>query len=376
MRVRSHRYDRYSGWQPSLPEATRDADLVVCFGASTYLDFSGPFAELSEAFPRAIITGCSTAGEIHGLEVDDETLSVAAVEFETTEVRSATVPISVEGSRAAGEALAKELLEAEGLRAVFLLSDGLQVNGTELARGINFASPADVIVTGGLAADGDRFQSTWVLVDGKPTQGFASAVGLYGDRITVGHGSKGGWDIFGPERIVTRSEGNVLYELDGKPALGLYKEYLGDLAEGLPATGLLFPLALRSPNEEKQLVRTILGTNEEAESLTFAGDMPEGHRAQLMQANFDRLVDGAEGAADFALQRGSEAAQLSIAISCVGRRLVLGERTEDELEATMHVLPEGITQIGFYSYGEMSPYAEGSCDLHNQTMTLTTIAER
>ena len=181
--------------------------------------------------------------------------------------------------------------------------------------------------------------------------------------------------MFGPERLVTKSEGNVLYELDGQPALRLYKEYLGELASDLPASGLLFPLALRSDGDDKELVRTILAVDDERESLTFAGEIPIGHRAKLMQASFERLLDGAEGAAEYALERTSHNARLSIAISCVGRRLVMGERAEDELEATLHVLPPGISQIGFYSYGEISPFLEGSCDLHNQTMTLTTIGE-
>lgn len=172
----------------------------------------------------------------------------------------------------------------------------------------------------------------------------------------------------------------MLYELDGRPALGLYKAYLGDRASGLPATGLLFPLAIRTSQAEgKVLVRTILAVDEATQSMTFAGDIPEGVFAQLMRANFDRLIQGASEAATltFDHHNGSHADSptLSIAISCVGRRLVLGERTEEEIEATLEILPKGSRQIGFYSYGEISPYKSGACDLHNQTMTLTTIAE-
>ena len=196
--------------------------------------------------------------------------------------------------------------------------------------------------------------------------------------MRVGHGSKGGWDIFGPERFVTRSKYNVLYELDGKPALQLYKEYLGERASGLPATALLFPLALRAdPNDKKILVRTVLSVDEATQSMTFAGNIPEGHLAQLMRANFERLIEGASLAAlsTLATTGGPADETLSIAISCVGRRLILGERTEEEIEAVLHELPVGARQIGFYSYGEISPYASGHCDLHNQTMTLTTISE-
>jgi hypothetical protein len=232
-------------------------------------------------------------------------------------------------------------------------------------------------VTGGLAGDGDRFKRTWVVKDGHPVGGYVTAVGLYGAAVRLTHGSKGGWDLFGPERLITRSQGNVLYELNHKPALQLYKDYLGELASGLPGTALHFPLAIRQNQENaKRLVRTILAIDETAGSLTFAGDMPQGAYAQFMRANFDHLIQGASDAATSAAGNGTESSPtLSIAISCVGRRIVLGERTEEEVEAVFDVLPKGTQQIGFYSYGEISPYGSGHCDLHNQTMTLTTISE-
>jgi hypothetical protein len=275
----------------------------------------------------------------------------------------------------AGESLAGQL-DAPDLRAVFVLSTGLGVNGSELVRGVNSSLGADVLVTGGLAGDGSRFARTWVLGWSGPELGLATAIGLYGDRIHVGHGCKGGWDIFGPERRVTRSKGNVLYELDGKPALELYKRYLGEMATGLPATGLRFPLALReTPDSDKQLVRTILAVDESDQSMTFAGDIPQGWMAQLMRADFNRLITGAEDAARMAGSGDGTGDVLAIAVSCVGRRMVLGEAAEEEVEATLEMLPEGTRQVGFYSYGELSPYAAGSCDLHNQTMTLTTLQE-
>jgi len=214
-----------------------------------------------------------------------------------------------------------------------------------------------------------------VLKDGKPESGIVSALGSYGDTIRLGHGSRGGWDLFGPERRVTRSESNKVYELDGKPALDLCKTYLGELAADLPASAFLFPLSLRpQDHEEERLIRTVLAIDETEQSLTFAGDIPTGSLVQLTRGNFDRLIEGASAAAATA-GRPLQGQTLSVAVSCVGRRLVLGERTEEELEAALKLLPEGTKQVGFYSYGEISPYATGQCDLHNQTMTLTTIGE-
>jgi len=365
-------------WSAEL-DAKLDSErsLVIMFGPSNLMDNPGPVQRVLDTYPNSKIMGCSSSGEIHGSRICDSTLAVAVAKFDQTTLRIADARISGPGdSRAAGEQIAQSL-NGEDLRAMFLLSDGLQVNGSELVRGVNSVLPPHVTVTGGLAGDGDRFSRTWVIADRRPAPGFVSAIGLYGDTVRVGHGSEGGWDAFGVQRLVTRSSGNVLYELDDKPALQLYKEYLGERASGLPAAGLLFPLTLRKgQDDDKRLVRTILAVDEAAQSMTFAGDIPEGHYAQLMCANFDRLIQGAgEAAVSARGESATDSQTLAIAISCIGRRLVLGERTEEETEASLEVLPPRTQQIGFYSYGEISPYASGHCDLHNQTMTLTTIAE-
>ncbi|MFC5300414.1 FIST signal transduction protein [Azospira restricta] len=365
------------GWTKGLSSALdSERTLVFVFGAPEFRDDDRAVGELRRTFPRSHMLGCSTAGEIAGVLVNDHSLSVAIVRFAHSDVEIAAAQISGAADSFAAGARIGGSLPPDGLRAVFVLSDGLKVNGSELVKGLNASLPAGTVVTGGLAADGDRFERTWVLHDGRLQSGVIVAAGLYGDRLRVGHGSRGGWDSFGPERRVTRAAGNVLYELDGKPALSLYKEYLGERAAGLPATGLLFPLSIRLDTEDApNLVRTILAVDEAAQSMTFAGDIPQGCMARLMRANFDRLVNGASIAADQAAGSSPAAPTLAVAISCVGRRLVLGERIEEETEVALEHLPPGTQQVGFYSYGEISPYASGSCDLHNQTMTLTTIAE-
>jgi hypothetical protein len=358
-------------------ERADGTQLVLLFGNPNVEAVQPILAAFGERFAGAILAGCSTSGEIMGETIKDGTVSGAVVGFEGTRVASSSAPVaSAAGSFDAGVKLARALA-APDLRGVFVLSDGLNVNGSELVRGLSSTLPSDVVVTGGLAGDGDRFGSTWVLHEGAPASRIVTAVGFYGDSIRIGHGSRGGWDIFGPERVVTRSEGNVLYELDGRPALNLYREYLGELASGLPGTALLFPLAIWSAEApEQQVVRTILAVDEAANTMTFAGDIPQGSRAQLMQANFDRLVSSAGDAAHLTTAGPEdEGPLLAIAISCVGRRLILGGRTEEELTAVLEALPAGSTQVGFYSYGELSPLASGTCDLHNQTMTLTTFRE-
>ncbi len=363
-------------WSTPLPSIA--PTVVLCFGdpGLRSADPAGPLADLHRAYPDAVHAGCSSSGEILGDDVLEGTLAAVIVTFDAVTARGTTHTISdPEQSHAVGQALAKDLAadaSSGPLKHVFLLSDGLGVNGSALAAGVQSALDSEVVVTGGLAGDGPRFERTWVFDGDSPRAGVIRAVGLYGDALVVGHGSRGGWSPFGVVRTVTRAEGNVLYELDGRPALDLYREYLGDRAAGLPATGLLFPLAV-TDEHRTDIVRTILAIDDDARSLTFAGDVPVGAKVRLMRADNPALIDAAGEAAQAA--RVTESPVLGLAVSCVGRRLVLGESSEEEVEEALEHLPEGSWLAGFYSYGELSPASGTSCLLHNQTMTLTTWGE-
>ena len=287
-------------WSGALPALDSPRTLVLGFGSPAMVDDPRAFAELAAAYPRSLVVGCSSAGEIHGASIRDRSLSVTVSRFEHTDLQLASLDVRAPAeSFTAGAHLARRLVAKPGLRAVFVLSEGLHVNGSELVRGLNSVLDDTIVVTGGLSGDGSDFKRTWVALGDRLRPDVVAAVGLYGDHLLVSHGSKGGWDKFGPERVVTRAAANVLYELDGRPALQLYKEYLGDRAKDLPASGLLFPLALRaSASDDKVIVRTLLSVDHQANSLTFAGDLPEGHLVQLMKADFERLIDAAgDGAA-------------------------------------------------------------------------------
>ena len=368
-----------TGWSSPWPEGMDSpSTLAVLFGGGTAELCREAIAELAARLPRAVLAGCSTAGEILGDRVQDASLTVAIARFDAVALRAASLPVGPGADACAvGRALGRALAGPD-LRAVFVLSDGLHVNGSRLAAGLNEAVPDGVVVTGGLAGDGERFGATWVLADRAPAERCVTAVGFYGERLRVGHGCDTGWSSFGPERRITAAKGNVLRELDGKPALALYKTYLGDRAAGLPATAMLFPLSIRrDADDDHPLIRTILGVDDATDSMTFAGDMPEGYLARLMRTNNDRLVQSAGQAAGAAAgQFAISDSPLVLAVSCVGRRLVLGQRTDDEIESVQAAVPPRARQVGFYSYGEISPRLPGGgCDLHNQTMTVTVLDE-
>ncbi len=355
-----------------------DVHLVLAFGAVEAIRDDSLRAAVRARYPNARIAGCSTAGEIVGTSVCDDSLALIALTFAHTTTRLVHRRLRAgDDSGTVGEALA-DALAADDLAHVLVLSDGLRVNGSALTKGVQRHLPSSVLVTGGLAGDAGRFQRTLVWMDDAVMDDAVIAIGLYGDALRIGYGSLGGWDAFGPDRVITRSEGNVLYELDGASALQLYRDYLGVHAADLPGSGLLFPLNLRATHDARPVVRTILGIDEAQGSLIFAGDVPQGHHAQLMKANFDRLVDGAQGAAISAREvTGGHEPALALLISCVGRKLVLRQRVEEEVESVREVLGERPAMIGFYSYGEIAPVAGSRlCELHNQTMTITTFDER
>ncbi|MBI4985363.1 MAG: FIST C-terminal domain-containing protein [Rhodocyclales bacterium] len=360
------------------PLAAIAPNLLLVFGAPSFFEDAGFADRLREACPDALLIGCSTAGEITAAGAQTDTCVATAVRFEKTALRQASTPLAdMQDSHAAGARLAAQLVGA-GLRAVMVFGQGVDINGSALLEGMTDVLGNDIPVTGGLAGDNGAFKRTWTLGAAGVSDRAVVALGFYGEHLSFGHGSFGGWEAFGPARKVTRSEGNVLFELDGEPALSIYKRYLGDYARDLPASGLLFPFAMLGEDKNATgLIRTILGVDESAGSLILAGAIQTNGYLKLMHASTDALVDGAEAAAAAVRSMsGRPDGSLGILVSCVGRRLVMGDRVDEEVEAVASVLGKEALLTGFYSYGEISPFAPGvACKLHNQTMTITSLAE-
>ena len=352
------------------------ANLVFGFGSRELISNPKSYDILKNKFPNSNIALCSSAGEIFDLEVFDDTISILVISFDSTTIETSEVNISqFSTSFDAGKSLIDNLSK-ENLKWILVLSDGGKVNGSELVKGMNSVKPEEVLITGGLAGDGAKFEETYVGINNYPTIGNIVAIGFYGDKLEVSHGSLGGWESFGLERKVTKSDFNVLYEIDGKNALDLYKTYLGKYADELPSSALLFPLSIKLGEDKNPIVRTILSIDEEKQSMTFAGDIPEGSKVRFMKANFDRLIDAASNAANNCLKMKDNNPKLALLISCVGRKIILSNRIDEEVEAVAEIFNNQTTLGGFYSYGEISPLNPmANCELHNQTMTITCLNE-
>ena len=355
----------------------REFDIHFLFSDISYLEDNEIAQILKQVFNGTIVAGCSTSGEIGEKKITEKSIVITSVKLEKSSVKKCSYRLKdVNDSRKAGEQIAREL-QQEGLKHVFILSDGLTVNGTRLIEGINAVYDRTVNISGGLAGDNATFTKTYVAdMDNNFVPDIVTAIGFYGDAIKTGCSSYGGWDSFGIDRVVTKSNENVVYEIDGQPALDLYKSYLGDLSKELPGSALFFPLEMRQSGDGELLVRTILGVNEAENSLTFAGNIPEGSFVRLMKTNVNRVIDGAGKASDLLKESIDVHAQLVLMVSCVGRKLVLKQLTQDEVEAVTENFDEATIFTGFYSNGEISKMKfHDQCSLHNQTMTITAITE-
>jgi hypothetical protein len=377
MKVRQFRLESNGVSKDGQTLQHKGASLVLVMGERHPLSKEESQDTIGEAFPEAQIVYCSTAGQIIGDSVVNDDLIITSISFD--QAKSQAVCMNLEDFsdvKSLGAAMF-HALDAPDLKSIFICSDGHQVNGSALKDGLEKDNLGRVLITGGLAGDGTAFEETITGI-GMAAPGNVVGIGLYGECLELGYGSRGGWQYDNKMSLITDSEGNVLKELNGVPALRYYKEHLNGQLHTLPADALKFPLSISDPLSGQQLVRTILSVDEQKETMTFAGDMPIASGVQFLKAEKHELIDGARSAGIIAKSsHGSESPELAILVSCVGRKLVLGDETSKEIAAVSQALGHETPLMGFYSYGEMCPSSvHGQCELHNQTMTITTIRER
>lgn len=353
--------------------------LVLVFGNRYLLEEETIFEEVKKLFPDGHIVFGSSSGDISSFTVNDNSITITAIEFERSSFVIKTSNILKDKDQLDSFEVGQKLIEQlpkEGLKHAFVVSDGSFINGSQLTKGMNAATENNLLITGALCGDDARFEKTLSSYNTLPKEGEIVVIGLYGETLEVSFSVNGGWTPFGPERIVTKSKGNILYELDNLPALDLYKNYLGEKSKDLPGAALLYPLNVKSTKENHSIVRTILNIDEETNSMILAGDIFENSKVQLMMTNVDNIVNAAEVAAVNASELREEEAELAILVSCIGRKLVLDQRVEEEVEEVMEVVGKKTAVTGLYSYGEIAPFVgEKNCQLHNQTMTITLISE-
>jgi len=354
------------------------ANLVLVFGSVKRFGEAKLQSTLKERYPTAQIIGCSTSGEITASGVFDDSLQITAVLWEKTVQRVTHTKMSgMQNSFETAAGLAKQL-KADSLKAVLVYSDGLNVNGSELLEGFKSVL-GEIPIMGGMAGDGFNFSKTVQIFNESIGDGLVIAVGLYGNHLIAATGVGRGWKPYGPPRKVTKSEKNIVLELDGKPALPLYNLYIGaHSAKDLPGSGLKFPFAIiEEGKRDIEKIRTLLAIDPKTNSLTFAGNVDEGETVRFCQSTHDRLVEGAGDAAHLVKDNTNmNQTGLAVCVSCVGRKGVMADLVADEVKLVQQILGNQTAITGFYSYGEFAPRPDTSDSvLHNQTMTIGYLSE-
>ncbi len=268
-----------------------------------------------------------------------------------------------------------EKVEKENLKFLWLFSDGHIINGEDLMNGFDSVNENKIRVSGGMAGDGADFEKTIVGMNGETGEGYVAVIGFYGDRIHESDAYCGGWWQFGPIKTVTKSKDNVVYEINNEVALDFYKKYLGEESESLPESALLFPLCIMDDEMQELVTRTILSIDMENGSMVFAGNVPEGSHVKMMRASTDELVEASgKAASQIDEPTGQKGDRFTLLVSCVGRRLVYGDRVDEEFLAVKSLIKDSLIG-GFFSYGEFSADSNNKNLLHNQTLCISEIFE-
>ncbi|MBX2864116.1 MAG: FIST C-terminal domain-containing protein [Leptolyngbyaceae cyanobacterium MAG.088] len=370
-------YDLATGWSKPFPDLDSENTLVVVFAAHEYCNAPQPLEDLCNAFPKSKIIGCSTPVVVCDGALLEGTISVGVIRFKHTQIRLSYASVkSFEESRSAGQHLGKHLADVD-LKGVLIFSDGVTTEATDLVQGLQEMLPPNVTITGGLAS-GHTLDDTWMLCGGELKRFHACAVGFIGTTVELTRATGGGWRLIGKECKATRTSGRTLFELDGEPATDVYQRQVGsDVGFGLRESPTRYPLTIRLPRLEMQIVRDVNSLDEASGAIELAGDIPEGVIVQVMTTTEDEILDGVDEAIERMRSKTilPQNNALAVCVSCAGRRTVLLSKTSKEAALTYDGLGHGIHQIGMYAFGEISTTSSGPAQVHNETITIGLIRE-
>ncbi len=352
-----------------------DADLVFyCFDRKCIQE--SDFNKIQSLFPTSDLVGFSTSGHYISNEIEDDNIVYAALKFESSSVKVQTYNISdFSNSGELGEGIAKNIEELSKVKGIGIISDGGQVNGTELMTGLSMNLDNKIPIFGGMAGDQARFEATMTGLNEMPSHGNVIVISFIGEKLNISTAHDDGWSSMGMEFTITSSEGNILNTADNKNIYDMLHELLEPENEDeFNRNTLFYPFSLTT-DDGVSVIRTPIKVNHKEKTLVYAGDMPQGAKITLMKSNTMDLLDSAMHATT-ATKNEDKLESFLFAISCVGRRVVLGDMASEEYEEISNIYDKAKI-LGFYSYGEFTRSAgdDSYCKMHNQTFTLASISE-
>ena len=332
---------------------------------------------INDALGIRNIIGCTTDGEISSDGFRTDSAVLGGIVSDQIDFHLASVKDLGQDCERAGITLAAKL--PENVNYIQLFSDGLTGNGCAILRGLESVLDKTIPVCGGTAGDAGRFRRTWQFAGNRVFSNGAVAIGFSGN-FQVGTGASSGWSPIGLAKKVTRSVDNILYELNGEPALNVYERALGKHASKLPAVGVEYPLGLvteRGAEGEKDylLLRATMSVNRKEGAISLAGEIPEGSTVHICCGDSASLLEAAKKAGRLALADLEGRRPVMIFIySCMARRLILGRQVEEEINCIREAVGPDLPVLGFYTYGEYGRIKKGGPNrLQNETVTVSVI---
>jgi len=371
-------YSRSDGWSGKFPTALDSPQtLLLLFADAALLEKGQLQEEIGKAFPQAVLIGCSTISPIANGQIVYHGAVLAICQFEKSTLKTAMQSLQTPAeSRQAGETVGKALYRPD-LRQVLLFGDDQVLNANEFMNGLNSAAPQPVQISGGMASHPDFADGTRLLVLGRQVKSQAvGAVGIYGEMLHAAQVEDVGLMTHSKFYTITQAENRVIYEVDKRPALEIYREFLGVLAPHLEFMHV-FPVGFYAqPLAPLKVVRSVLGVDEKQKALIFASDLPAEKTIRFMVGLPTQFVDSAKRvASQVSEQMGQKQRLLALTVSCASREFALGDDVDKEPAAVYNHLPPNTTQIGFYAYGEIAWGGTGTCELHNHTINVTLLGE-
>ncbi|MCK5332388.1 FIST C-terminal domain-containing protein [Candidatus Parcubacteria bacterium] len=366
-------------------EGLKNPKLLIVFSSSGY-DQQEMLSAIREVSGDIPLIGCSSSGEIIGSGPLSKSVAIMAIESDSMNCVVAEGESIKPNPKEAGIKMANKLVEqTEGasIDSVIMLIDVLTGNGADAVRGVNSVLGKDTLIVGGAAGDDFSFKETFVYLNDKVLPSSIVGAGFYGDNImTVG--VRHGWVPIGNPMKVTKSQGAIIEEIDGKPALSIYEDYFGEEEakslknEALAKMALTYPLGMTTADNDELLLRAPISADDNG-AITCAAEVPEGSEVRLMIGSKDEAIAAAKEAAKNALENlnGKKPAGV-IVFNCIARQKLFSRHAKDEIDAIKEVLGKDIPVIGFYTYGEIAPINGKNdiiCRFHNETAVITVIGE-
>ncbi|KKR00625.1 MAG: hypothetical protein UT98_C0001G0003 [Candidatus Nomurabacteria bacterium GW2011_GWF2_40_31] len=367
----------------------KNPDLLIVFSSVKY-DQEKMLSGVRSVAPAALLIGSSTSGEVTTAgPVKDHSVTVMAIKSPEVKYFVGVGENILANPRLAGKAVADNVKEqtSTSLKAFMMMPDVLVGNGADIVRGVLDSLGAHFPVVGGASGDDFAFQKTYQYVNDKVYSGAVVGLGLTGN-FKMGIGVKHGWIPVGEPMKVTKSQGAVIHEINGSPAVKIYEDYFGAEeakilhTEALAKLAITYPLGMKVAGSDELLIRDPITVDEKG-SITCAAEIPEGSEIRLMVGSREEAVKVAKIAAeDAVLQLDGSAPKAVIIFNCIARNKLFGDKSGDEINAIQQAIGKDVPLIGFYTYGEQAPLGgevrnieQCNSAFHNETVVICVLAD-